>query len=233
MHRTMKQTIWAVAACVLVSGAWAQSGSYPGSGGGTRAPQPAAPRYPQQPPTSNPQRPSTGDALDRQMQWERRDMGVPPTRELHTGPAHAPTPASIPGGQIITTKGLVALLNPQSGMPVVVLDVLGGSQTLPNARPAVVASQAGSFNDETQRMFGQYLQQLTNNNRETPIVLYCASAECWMSYNAALRAIRLGYTNVLWYRGGLEAWQQAGLQTVPANNPQYGQQGNGYGRNGG
>ena len=32
-----------------------------------------------------------------------------------------------------------------------------------------------------------------------------------MSYNASLRAINLGYTNVLWYRGGIEAWKQAGL----------------------
>ena len=32
-----------------------------------------------------------------------------------------------------------------------------------------------------------------------------------MSYNASLRAIALGYTNVLWYRGGIEAWKQAGL----------------------
>jgi len=29
--------------------------------------------------------------------------------------------------------------------------------------------------------------------------------------NAALRAINLGYTKVLWYRGGVEARQQAGL----------------------
>ena len=31
--------------------------------------------------------------------------------------------------------------------------------------------------------------------------------------NAALRAINLGYKQVLWYRGGIEAWQKAGLQT--------------------
>lgn len=37
-----------------------------------------------------------------------------------------------------------------------------------------------------------------------------------MSYNAALSAINLGYSNVLWYRGGIEAWQAAGMQLVPA-----------------
>lgn len=57
---------------------------------------------------------------------------------------------------------------------------------------------------------------MTGGNRETPLVLYCLSNQCWMSYNAALRAIHLGYTNVLWYRGGLEAWKAAGQATQPA-----------------
>lgn len=30
-----------------------------------------------------------------------------------------------------------------------------------------------------------------------------------MSYNAALRAINMGFTQVYWYRGGVEAWRQA------------------------
>lgn len=49
------------------------------------------------------------------------------------------------------------------------------------------------------------------------MVLYCLSQQCWMSYNAALRAINLGYTNVLWYRGGIESWRQSGppTQLVP------------------
>ena len=51
-----------------------------------------------------------------------------------------------------------------------------------------------------------------------------------MSYNAALRAINAGYTNVKWYRGGIEAWKAAGLPTQPA--PQQGppQQPGGYGQ---
>src|SRR5262249_14167344 len=43
--------------------------------------------------------------------------------------------------------------------------------------------------------------------------LLLLSPECWMSYNGALRAIHAGYTNVLWYRGGIEAWKMAGLPT--------------------
>jgi PQQ-dependent catabolism-associated CXXCW motif protein len=95
-----------------------------------------------------------------------------------------------------------------------VFDVLGGPQMLPNAQNALPAAQAGSFNDQTQREFGNYLQQVTGGNKDQPLVFYCQSVECWMSYNAALRAVNLGYTQVFWYRGGIEAWQLAGLQVA-------------------
>ncbi|MEZ5728194.1 MAG: rhodanese-like domain-containing protein [Burkholderiaceae bacterium] len=152
------------------------------------------------------------DAITR---MERQDFGVPAVAELHRGPMHAPTPTSIPGGQLITTRAVVALLHTRRS-PVLVLDVLGGPERLPGAQYAVPAHQPGSFDDATQQQFGQYLRQATRGNREQALVLYCQSPHCWMSYNAALRAIRLGYTNVLWYRGGIEAWKRAGQPTEPA-----------------
>ena len=153
-------------------------------------------------------------ALDALMAWERQDMGVRPTRELHSGAMHGPTPNQIPGGQVITTKGLLPLL--QQGIPVHVFDVLGTAQTLPNAIPAARAAEPGSFDDDTQREFARMLEQVTRGNAEAALVFYCQGPQCWMSYNAALRAIALGYRNVLWYRGGMEAWNQAGQPFAPA-----------------
>lgn len=152
--------------------------------------------------------------LDSLMAWERQDMGVRPPDGLHEGEFHGPTPNQIPGGQVITTKGLLPLL--QQGMAVHVFDVLGAQQSLPRAIPAAWAAQPGSFDDNTQQQFGRLLQQVTRGQADAPLVFYCGGPQCWMSYNAAARAIRLGYRNVLWYRGGLEAWQRAGQQAVPA-----------------
>lgn len=192
-----------------------QGGPYPPQG------QPAPAGYPAQPGGGwgQPAKPPAGnDAIARMMQAERQDMGVPPTGQLRSGPMHAPTPNQLPGGQLITTPELVQLLqNPNSG--VLVFDVLGGPQMLPNAIPVVPASQGGSFDDQVQRDFGNYLQQVTQGRKDRPMVFYCQSSQCWMSYNAALRATRLGYTNVLWYRGGIEAWQQAGLPLQGAGGP--------------
>lgn len=157
--------------------------------------------------------------LARMAALERQDLGVPPTGQLRGDSMHAPTPASIPGGQVITTQGLVALIEGRQA-PFILVDVLGGAQVLPQAIPAVWLAQPGSFDDAVQRRAKQSLDQVTRGRRDIALIFYCQSRECWMSYNAALRAIRAGYSNVLWYRGGLEAWQAAGLPTQPAAQTQ-------------
>ena len=141
---------------------------------------------------------------------EREDFGVAPTRALHTGPMHAPTPASIPGGQVITTAGVLDLQRRQ--IPHVLIDVLGGPDMLPNAIPGAWMSQPGTFTDQVQTRATAMLMQATQGRKDTPLVFYCLSPHCWMSYNAALRAINAGFTNVLWYRGGVEAWGRQAQQ---------------------
>lgn len=188
-------------------------GPPPGGPGGSGAPGfggptgPGGPGMGGQPPGG----PAGGGAAEALARWERQDMGVSPPRSLHTGAMHGPTPNQIPGGQVITTLGLVPLMQGTQGVRALVFDVLGAQQRLPGAIPAVPAAQPGSFRDDVQQQFGRMLQQATQGNREVPLVFYCQGPQCWMSYNAALRAINLGYRNVLWYRGGLEAWQHAGL----------------------
>jgi len=144
------------------------------------------------------------------LKMETNDFGVAATSTLHTGPMHGPTPTSIPGAKLITTPELITLLQQNPGR-VALFDVLGAAQGLPNAIPLVPASQSGDFNDTVQQQLKQYLQQLTQGNNTIPMVFYCQGVQCWMSYNAALRAANLGYT-ALWYRGGVEAWSMAGQQ---------------------
>ena len=143
---------------------------------------------------------------------ERQDFGIAPSTQLHTGAMHGATPASIPGGQVITTKGLVALVEGKRA-PYLLFDVLGQPEMLPDALPSSWLAQPGSFDDAVQQQAVRMLAQRTQGRKDLALVFYCQSRECWMSYNAALRAIRAGYTNVLWYRGGLEAWKYADLPT--------------------
>lgn len=213
-----------------------QQGAYP-QGAYPQGAQPGYPNTPSggyaQPPASS-SMPQGGGHPMRQMgpdgmqamgqaqailQAETRDFGVPAPTQLHHE-FHAPTPNSIPGGQLITTDRLLALYQQGQQNGLLVFDVLGAGpgQMLPMAQNAVGAAQPGSFNDQTQQQFGQYLEQVTQGSKGRPMVFYCQGVQCWMSYNAALRAIQLGYTQVYWYRGGVEAWQQ--MQQVSMSMPQ-------------
>ena len=192
--------------------------------------------YPQQPDQQQqgyPQQPSTGTQGYGQQpqgqqgdvqppnfaaaaQMENQDFGVQPIAGLHTGAPHGPTPTTVPGGRVISTQELATNLT-QNSQGIAILDILGGSETLPMATFATPAAEPGDFNDQIQKNFGDYLQKVTRGNKAMPVVVYCQSTYCWMSYNAALRAIHMGYTNVLWYRGGIEAWQAAGLPVMSPN----------------
>ncbi len=177
------------------------------SGGATR---PAGPRGPEAQPAPG----GLEAELLRMEPLERRDMKVAPTAMLHSGAMHGPTPTSIPGGRLVTTREIYEMVRRTRGDRSTAprsFDILGGPERLPGALAAVPAGQPGSFDDPTQREFGQFLQGVTQGRKDLPMIFYCASNECWLSYNAALRAIKLGYTNVLWYRGGLEAWKYAKL----------------------
>jgi PQQ-dependent catabolism-associated CXXCW motif protein len=48
------------------------------------------------------------------------------------------------------------------------------------------------------------------DSRQRPLVFYCLK-DCWMSWNAAKRALALGYSNVAWYPEGSDGWAAAGL----------------------
>lgn len=187
--------------------------------------QPQGGQWSQQPQQG--QWPSQGSShpnpIDQIRQVELQELGVPAQSSLKNGDLGGPTPTSIPGGRVITTPELLQLLNnPNSG--VIVFDVLGGNQRLPNAVDAVAASAGGTFSDRTQRGFERQLEGLTSGRKDAPMVFYCSSIYCWMSYNAALRAINAGYSQVYWYRGGLQAWDHmAQMSAQFSANPGQGQ----------
>jgi PQQ-dependent catabolism-associated CXXCW motif protein len=54
------------------------------------------------------------------------------------------------------------------------------------------------------------LKQLSPDSAR-PLVFYCVSRDCWLSANAAMRARKLGYSQVAWYRGGWASWKAANL----------------------
>lgn len=125
------------------------------------------------------------------------------------------TPMTVPGARRVTTQELQEI-GPKS-LLIDVLDDRDAHITLPGAVfvPGAGNYGKGKFNDKLQKTFAKVLAELTNDNLDRQLVFFCYGAECWESYNAVLRAVNMGYRNVLWYRGGLESWKAADLPLAP------------------
>lgn len=51
-------------------------------------------------------------------------------------------------------------------------------------------------------------------DKATQLVFFCHDGACPMSFSLASQAIAAGYSNVFWYRGGVNAWTASGEPTV-------------------
>jgi len=63
----------------------------------------------------------------------------------------------------------------------------------------------GVLSEVTENYFRHHLSLATGSNKNRPLVFYCR-ADCWMSWNAAKRALGYGYTNVYWFSDGMDGW---------------------------
>jgi thiosulfate/3-mercaptopyruvate sulfurtransferase len=53
----------------------------------------------------------------------------------------------------------------------------------------------------------------------TPLVFYCYGIDCVRSRKAGAQAVRLGFRNVLWFRGGIQEWRDAGYPLLDSPLP--------------
>ena len=148
---------------------------------------------------------------------EDTDFGIAPTRELRLGDYSAPTPREVPGARIIRTSELKALMQRDIPARPVLVDVVGseGHDSIPGAVWLPGVGRGSGFDDTVQERLGGALEALTARSKARPVVFFCAGVDCWLSYNASLRAVALGYSAVYWYRGGIEAWLDAGGDLQP------------------
>lgn len=141
----------------------------------------------------------------------------------HFEPYRAPTPATLAGAQVLTAAQAEALWR---GKAAVFLDVLPRPPRPANLPAGTVWHEQphesipgalwlpnvgfGALDAATARYFEDGLTAATNGNHQAQIVVFCLK-DCWMSWNAAKRAIALGYTQVAWFPTGIDGWKAAGL----------------------
>lgn len=144
----------------------------------------------------------------------------------------APVPATLRGATVVNAAELHALIN-DSGGKTVLIDVmplhpkppdfpddrlwrpptrynLPGSTWLPNVGYGTISPQ---FKDYLVMNLGR----LNGGDKYKRLVFYCA-ADCWMSWNAAKRAMTLGFQNIYWFPGGSDEWEIMGYE-LTAGDP--------------
>lgn len=94
-----------------------------------------------------------------------------------------PKPANLPEGTIWRDKKRLSI---------------PGAIWLPN-------TGYGDLAPETETYLKGGLKAATNGDKTRSVAFFCL-ADCWMSWNAAKRAIGYGYSNVYWMPAGTDGW---------------------------
>lgn len=155
---------------------------------------------------------------------------VPEPDGFRSAPYRAPVPATLRGAQVIDTATAQALH--AAGVPF--LDAMPRTRK-PEGLPAgtiwrepphdTIPGAIWVWDTGYDRISPPEMGRLdrglwlaTRGDHAAPVVIFC-KRDCWMSWNAAKRAVRAGYTGVRWYPDGTDGWAEGGgtlIRAVPA-----------------
>jgi PQQ-dependent catabolism-associated CXXCW motif protein len=140
----------------------------------------------------------------------------------------AATPATLKGARVVTTDEAHALWAAGTAAFVDVLprpprprDLPAGTIWRDKPRHNIPGSVwlpdtgYGQLAAVTQDYLRAGLARVSGGDATKALVFYCLR-DCWMSWNAAKRALEMGYRNVVWYPAGTDGWQAAGFALAEA-----------------
>jgi hypothetical protein len=145
---------------------------------------------------------------------------LPTDEGLRSGKLFSPTPLGAPGVSVVRTSELKALIDTAAngpGEPPLLLSTncarcfdidIPGTVSVPGAYIR------GPLNEQARQGLKSWLDRQLNGQTSRRLITFSWNAERWHARNLALELVALGYPNVSWYRGGLEAWDVAGYAAV-------------------
>jgi len=134
----------------------------------------------------------------------------------------APVPRTLAGARVATTAEVEALWKrggaafvdvlPRPPKPKLPPDTLWRDEPRPDIPGSLWLPDTGygALPPRMEAYFRDGMAKATGGDRAKPVVIYCLH-DCWMSWNAARRAVAMGYTSVIWYPDGTDGWSAAGL----------------------
>ncbi len=134
----------------------------------------------------------------------------------------SPVPLTLKGARVVDTAGAYALW--ASGTAVFV-DVLPQAPRPPNLPAGTIWRDKprsdiprslwlpdtgyGELHPSMEAYFEEGLTRASRGDKKAALVFYCL-ADCWQSWNAAKRAVSLGYSGTTWYPEGTTGWEAQG-----------------------
>jgi PQQ-dependent catabolism-associated CXXCW motif protein len=130
----------------------------------------------------------------------------------------SPTPATLHGATVLSTNEARDLWERHAAVFIDVLPQAPRPTGLPSStiwrdkpREDIPGSiwlpdtGYGTLAPVMEQYFAQGLEEVSGSDRDRILIFYCL-VNCWMSWNAAKRAIAMGYTHVAWYPDGTDGW---------------------------
>ena len=147
----------------------------------------------------------------------------------------SPTPPTLRGAKVIGTDEAEAIWKSGNG---VFVDVMPHPPRPPGLPPGTIWREKprlnipgsvwlpdtgyGALAAVTETYLRTNLDRIAGTDRAKLLVFYCLR-NCWMSWNAAKRALAMGYPNVAWYPEGTDGWDDALLplkESKPETRPE-------------
>lgn len=153
---------------------------------------------------------------------------VPEPSDYRGEPYRAAVPATLAGAEVIDTDRAIALVGEgraaffdvlprkarPEGLPEGTIWNAPTHETIPGALwlwdtgyQALAPAEEARLRDAMTRAQA--------DDPDRPLVFFCRT-DCWMSWNAARRAVEWGFDPVIWFPGGTDAWLAAGQPVVTA-----------------
>ena len=143
---------------------------------------------------------------------------VPEPSEYRLDHYDAPVPKTLSGATVLQPDQVKSLLETRLVIPIDVvpaqrkpLDLDSNVLWIPPPHFGIPGSVwlpdvgRGRLNSDLEQYFQRALEEVTDKRTSKGLMFYCRP-DCWMSWNAAKRALEYGYENVYWFPEGVSGW---------------------------
>lgn len=125
------------------------------------------------------------------------------------------TPRALPGAKVVDAAAVAQLMGSGAAYVDTRTEAEFRAGHVPRAVLVPYVEKSVKDTDYDSRLDTFDLAKLPQD-KAAPVIFACNGPECWKSYKASVAAVKAGYQQVHWFRGGFPAWRSAKGQVASA-----------------